>query len=102
MFHERQESCLIISPIEIGTELNTNLSAVLEGPSGQIVLVRLCQTKQCDKGFPGAERQRTCQFRRRRCDPWIRKIPWRRKWQPTPVFLLGKFHEQRRLAGYDP
>ena len=25
---------------------------------------------------------------------------WSRKWQPTPVFLLGKFHEQRRLAGY--
>ena len=30
------------------------------------------------------------------------KIPWRRKWQPTPVFLLGKFHKQRSLAGYSP
>ena len=30
------------------------------------------------------------------------KIPWRRKWQPTPVFLLGKFHGQRSLAGYSP
>ena len=28
------------------------------------------------------------------------KIPWRRKWQHTPVFLPGKFHEQRSLAGY--
>ena len=39
---------------------------------------------------------------RRRCgfDPWVRKIPWRRKWQPTPVFLPGKFHGQRSLAGY--
>ena len=27
-------------------------------------------------------------------DPWVRKIPWRRKWQPTPVFLPGKFHGQ--------
>ena len=27
-------------------------------------------------------------------DPWVGKIPWRRKWQPTPVFLLGKFHGQ--------
>ena len=35
-------------------------------------------------------------------DPWIRKIPWRRKWQPTPVFLPGKFHGQRNLAGYSP
>ena len=30
------------------------------------------------------------------------RFPWRRKWQPTPVFLLGKFYEQRRLAGYCP
>ena len=35
-------------------------------------------------------------------DPWVRKIPWRRKWQPTPVFLPGKFHGQRSLAGYGP
>ena len=35
-------------------------------------------------------------------DPWIGKILWRRKWQPTPVFLLGEFHEQRSLAGYSP
>ena len=31
-----------------------------------------------------------------------RKVPWRRKWQPTPVFLPGKSHGQRRLAGYSP
>ena len=35
-------------------------------------------------------------------DPWVRKIPWRRKWQPIPVFLLGEFHEQKSLAGYSP
>ena len=34
--------------------------------------------------------------------PWVRKIPWRRKWQPTPVFLPGEFHGQRSLAGYSP
>ena len=33
-------------------------------------------------------------------DPWVRKIPWRRKWQPIPIFLLGKSHGQRSLAGY--
>ena len=31
---------------------------------------------------------------------WVRKVPWRRIWQPTPVFLPGEFHEQRSLAGY--
>ena len=33
---------------------------------------------------------------------WSGKIPWRRKWQPTPVFLLGKFHRKRSLAGHSP
>ena len=35
-------------------------------------------------------------------DPWFRKIPWRRKWQPTPVLLPGKFHRWRSLVGYSP
>ena len=38
--------------------------------------------------------------RRRRFDPWDGKISWRRKWQCTPVFLLGKSHGQRSLVGY--
>ena len=37
---------------------------------------------------------------RHRFDPCVRKIPWRRKWQPTPVFLLRKSHRQGSLAGY--
>ena len=40
------------------------------------------------------------QGRGRRFDPWVRKTPWRRKWQPTPVFLPGKSHGQRSLEGY--
>ena len=43
-----------------------------------------------------------CQCRRYRLDPWVRKIPWRRKWQPTPVFLPGESHGQRNLVGYSP
>ena len=35
-------------------------------------------------------------------DPWVGKIPWKRKWQPTPVFLPRKSHGQRSLAGYSP
>ena len=34
--------------------------------------------------------------------PWIGKISWRRRWQPTPVFLPGKFHRWRSLVGYSP
>ena len=40
--------------------------------------------------------------KRHRLDPGIRKIPWRRAWQPTPVFLPGESHGQRSLAGYGP
>ena len=36
------------------------------------------------------------------CDPCVGKTPWRRKWQPTPVFLPGESHGQRSLAGYSP
>jgi len=42
------------------------------------------------------------QCRRLGFDPWVGRIPWRRKWQPIPVFLPGKFHGQRSLAGYRP
>ena len=56
-------------------------------------------------GFPDCPgKEPACQCRSpERCgfNPWIRKIPWRRKWQPTPVFLPRKFHGQRSLAGYD-
>ena len=46
-----------------------------------------------------------CQYRRNwRCsvNPWVGKTPCRRKWQPTPVFLSGKSHGQKILAGYSP
>ena len=47
----------------------------------------------------------SCQGRRHeRCgfNPWVRKIPWSRKWQPGPVFLHGESHGQRSLVGYSP
>ena len=46
-----------------------------------------------------------CQCRRSKrqgFNPWVGKIPWRRKWQPTPVLLPGESHGQRSLAGYSP
>ena len=59
------------------------------------------------KSFPGGAsgQESTCQCRRcqrREFNPWVRKIPWRRKWQPTPVFLHEKSHGQRSLVGYSP
>ena len=42
------------------------------------------------------------QCRRCRLDPWVGKIPWGRKWQPTPVLFLGESNGQRSLVGYSP
>ena len=42
------------------------------------------------------------QSRRCKFSPWVGKIPWRRKWLPTPMFLPGEFHGQRSLVGYSP
>ena len=58
-------------------------------------------------GFPGGTSGKESAFKCRRhkthgFDPWVGKIPWRRKWQPTPVFLPGKSHGQRSLVGYSP
>ena len=56
------------------------------------------------KGLPWwlSGKEFACQCRRHGFHPWVRKIPWRRKWQPTPVFLPGEFHGQRGLEGYSP
>ena len=51
-------------------------------------------------GLSGKESTRRCW--RYRFNPWIEKIPWRKKWQPTPVFLPGKTYRQRSLVGYNP
>ena len=55
-------------------------------------------------GFPGGTSgtEPACQYRRHKragFDSWVKKIPWRRAWQPTPVFLPGESHGERSLAG---
>ena len=47
-------------------------------------------------------KESACQCRRWEFDPGVGKIPWRRKWQATPVFLTGESHGQRNLVGYSP
>ena len=62
--------------------------------------------KACGLPWWLSGKELTCQCRKhRRCvfSPGVGKIPWRRKWQPTPVFLWGKFHGQRNhAADYSP
>ena len=69
----------------------------------------MMQCNQTNKylGFPGGAsgKEPTCQCRRCKrhgFDPWVEKIPWRKKWQLALVFLPGESHGQRSLMGYSP
>ena len=66
------------------SDFNCPLCAFIGGPSGK---------------------ESSCQCRRRKrhgFDPWVGKILWNRKWQPTPAFLPGESHGQRSLVSYSP
>ena len=75
--------------------------------SGDLLLPQAMLSPGLLPGSPGSAsgKEPVCQcgrYKKRGFNPWIRKIPWRRKWQPTPVFLPGKVLGQRSLAGYSP
>ena len=77
----------------------------LENATARMQSTRTCITP--DSSLQGLSsgascKEFTCQCRRLGFDPWVRKIPWRRAWQPTPVFLPGKSQGQRSLAGHSP
>ena len=57
-----------------------------------------------DWGFPGSSVGKESIYNARRPGfaPWVRKIPWEKKWQPTPPFLPGESHGQRSLADCSP
>ena len=77
-------------------------SYTLSGTAEDRELCRWISTKYGPPRWHSGE-ESACHCRkhkRSRFDPWIRRIPWGRKWQRTPVFLPEKFHGQRSLAGY--
>ena len=85
----------------------TRLKRLSSSSSGQTGWMVFLSPGHCFSGLPRwcCGKEHACQCRKRkRCgfDPWVRKIPWRRKCQLTPVFLPGEPHGQRSLAGYSP
>ena len=68
------------------------------------VLQKVKHNYQVTQSFPhGSDSKRICPQRRRPgFDPWAGKIPWKRKWLPSPVFWPEKSHGQRSLVGYSP
>ena len=103
--------------------MNINFNSFSFGLSGKLIIykadrlvceagdlspfsvVKYCAVVGPYLGFPAGSdgKETACQCRRqkrRQFDPWVRKIPWRKAWQPTPVFLPGEFHGQRTLTDY--
>ena len=86
--------------IEQGTLLNILQKTTCE----KNLKERECVCVYIYRGFPGgaSDKETACQCRRLKkhgFDPWARKIPWRRAWQPTPAFLPGKSHAQEESGG---
>ena len=70
------------------------------GTSMSTLLYFKWMTNKVPRWLSGKES--ACQCRRHEFNPWVGKMPWSRKWQPTPVFLPGKSHGQRSLVDYSP
>ena len=74
-------------------------SRASKAPDGLIFIHRL----GASRWLRGKESACQCRsYRKNGFHPWVRMIPWRRKWKLTPGFLPGKFHRQRSLEGYSP
>ena len=91
----------------MGMELfvrDTSVSPSRARPLRLVMCVQLFLVSNIEMGLPWwlSGKEPACQCRRRGFGPWVGKIPWRKKWQPTPVFLPEKSHGQRSLVGYSP
>ena len=78
-------------------------AATLTLDVGWLLAATLLHRHSCFRGLSGKEFACQCgSLKQRRFDPWVRKTPWRRKWQPTPVSLPGESYGQSSLEGHSP
>ena len=99
---DREAWCALIHGVEkVGHDWSTDLSIYQYLDHAPHVSTWKTDTVCFLGGTSGKEPTCQCRrHRRHRFNPWVRKIPWRRRWHPTPVFLPGKSHGQRSLVGY--
>ena len=101
VYHKgNQNSSRVLSGYQVSGEYFYTLNTIIGLLLGTIPKL-VCHPHS---GFPCSSvgKESACQCRRPRFDPWVGKIPWRRKWQPTPVSLPGESHGQRSLVGCSP
>ena len=86
-------SCFFYDPMDVSDSIS-GFSAFSKSSFNIWKFMVLVLLKSCLENFEHwlSGKESTCSRRRCRFDPWVGKIPWRRKWQPTPVFLPGKSH----------
>ena len=96
LFLKIQYACL-----QFVNKLLNSFATVILSDVVSMVIGWLCFTTSFLGGGSGKEPAYQCR-RHKKCkfDPWVRKIPWRRKWLSTPLFLPGESHGQRRPEGY--
>ena len=75
---------------------------ILDGPTSKTMRYKYLLCKLYSLPWWLSCKESTCQCRRWGFHLWVRKIPWRKKWQSTPVFFSGTSHGQKSLAGYNP
>ena len=96
-----QLGLLEISNVRCITTHNWSLILIIEGIQ---IFCGLFEMLTVFRGLPKwySGQESTCQSKRHRFYPWIRKIPWSRKWKPTSVSLPGESYGQRSLVSYSP
>ena len=107
-FQRLAQSCIVIPMYH--RDISSFLFSYMQIKSKVLHLIFICILSPqivfgiFSKGLPWwlSGRESTCQCRRLGFNLWVRMIPWRRKWHPTPVFLPGKSHGQRRVGGCSP
>ena len=102
-----QETQLLLNLWYLALPIVQNMSVFFFFKLACITSLAITLIVQLTRGFSGGTSGKApaCQCRRhkrRGFDTWVRKIPWRRAWQSTPVFLPGESHGQRKLVGYSP
>ena len=94
--------CWVEFPIVLYIYVNPNLSIYPPPlfPSNNIFSLSMVLFLFCGLPWWLSSKKICLQYRRCRFNSWVRKVPWRRAWKPTPVLLPGKSHRQRSLVGY--
>ena len=88
----------------LSTSVPQTSSPKLNSPQGRLcLLIFLPDALEFEEAFLMSQTVKNVPaMQETQFNPWMRKIPWRRKWRPTPVFLPGKYYGQRSLVGCSP